>query len=161
MSARPAPDSSKQMATMYDPLYPSRPWRIARAVHRPVHDPPRVLVVEDDADIRRLVVNALRCDGYVVDEAADGRGLLSEVASPHPVSNDELDLIISDIRMPICTGLQILEALRKAQWTVPVILMTAFGDEATRKTADDLGAVIFDKPFSLGDLRTAVLNLLT
>ncbi len=150
------------MATMYDPLYPSRPWRIARAVHRPVHNPPRVLVVEDDEDIRYLVVNALRCDGYLVDEAADGRGLLSEVASsPHPASSEELDLIITDIRMPICTGLQILEALRTAGWTVPVILMTAFGDEATRKTADDLGAVIFDKPFSLGDLRTAVLNLLT
>jgi len=146
---------------MYDPLSPSKPWRVARAVHRPLHDPPRVLVVEDDPDIRRLVVNALRRDGYEVREAVDGQGLLVELASPNPPSSDDHDLIISDIRMPICTGLQILEALRRAQWTVPVILMTAFGDEETRKSADELGAVIFDKPFSLDDLRTAVVNLLT
>ena len=161
MSARPVVDPTNRIASMYDPLYPSTPWRIARAVHRPIHDPPRVLVVEDDEDIRRLVVNALRSDGYAVDEAADGRNLLIEVESRHPAASEEIDLIISDIRMPVCTGLQILEALRNAEWTVPVILMTAYGDEATRKTADDLGAVIFDKPFSLGDLRTAVLNLLT
>ena len=62
--------------------------------------------------------------------------------------------------MPICTGLQILEALRQAHWHTPVILMTAFGDEATRKRAESLLAVLFDKPFDMDDLRTAVAHLL-
>lgn len=146
---------------MYDPVSASKPWRVSRAEHRPLHDPPRVLVVEDDPDIRRLVVHALRRDGYEVHEAEDGHELLVDVTSPNAHAGTEVDLIISDVRMPICTGLQMLEALRNASWTVPVILMTAFGDPETRKSADELGAVIFNKPFSLDDLRTAVVNLLT
>jgi DNA-binding response OmpR family regulator len=71
----------------------------------------------------------------------------------------DVDLIISDIRMPICSGLQILQALRDARWSVPVILMTAFGDEGTRDRAEGLGAIFFDKPFAIDDLRTAVRNL--
>jgi DNA-binding response OmpR family regulator len=62
--------------------------------------------------------------------------------------------------MPICTGLQILQALRDARRTVPVILMTAFGDDGTRDRAEDLGAIFFDKPFALDDLRTAVRSVL-
>jgi len=62
--------------------------------------------------------------------------------------------------MPICTGLQILAALRDARWRTPVILMTAFGDEAVRRHAEGLDAVLFDKPFEVDDLRTAVANLL-
>ena len=62
--------------------------------------------------------------------------------------------------MPICSGLQILSALRDAHWRTPVILMTAFGDEATCKQAESLSAMLFDKPFDLDDLRTAVANLL-
>ena len=62
--------------------------------------------------------------------------------------------------MPVCSGLQILEALRQAHWRTPVILMTAFGDEATRKRAAALAAVLFDKPFELDDLRATVKTML-
>ena len=117
----------------------------------------KVLIVDDEETLTWSMAKSLAKDKdkYEVMIANNGREALQLLKI------NKVDLVISDIRMPICTGLQILEALRKAQWTVPVILMTAFGDEATRKTAADLGAVIFDKPFSLGDLRTAVLNLLT
>jgi DNA-binding response OmpR family regulator len=71
-----------------------------------------------------------------------------------------VDLLISDVRMPTCTGMQILEQLRAAHWQTPVILMTAFGDAATRQHAKALGAVLFDKPFDIDDLRTAVACLL-
>ena len=131
----------------------------AHARGRPLHAPPRVLVAEDDLEMRRLVVEALRGDGYEVHEAADGGRLLVQVTAQYHHANAEVDLIISDIRMPICTGLQILEGLRDAHWTVPVILMTAFGDDATRARAEALGAILFDKPFAMDDLRTAVLNL--
>jgi DNA-binding response OmpR family regulator len=62
--------------------------------------------------------------------------------------------------MPVCTGLQIVAALRESRWRTPVVLMTAFGDEATRRQAESLNALLFDKPFDVDDLRTAVANLL-
>jgi CheY-like chemotaxis protein len=119
-------------------------------------------VAEDDAEMRRLVTDALRDDGYEVVELADGGRLLVDIAARLKAEpkGDEIDLIVSDIRMPICTGLQILEALRQAHWRTPVILMTAFGDDATRRQAESLRAVLFDKPFDLDDLRTAVANML-
>lgn len=137
------------------------PWRSALAA-APLHDPPRVLVAEDDADMRRLVSEALRQDGYDVTALADGGRLLVSLAHEFVDNNGaELpDLLLSDVRMPICTGMQILEQLRGAHCRIPVILMTAFGDTATRDHARTLGALLFDKPFDLDDLRTAVASLL-
>ncbi len=133
-------------------------------VPEPVRTRPyRILVAEDDVEMRRLVADTLREDGYEVLELPDGGRLLVNVAARMKAGADSevaVDLIISDIRMPICTGLQILEALRQAQWHAPVILMTAFGDKATRKQAEDLNAVLFDKPFEMEDLRSTVINLL-
>ncbi len=93
---------------------------------------------------------------------SDGGRLLVDVAARLKGGDtaDSVDLIVSDIRMPICTGLQILSALRDARRQTPVVLMTAFGDEAVRQRAESLGAVLFDKPFEVDDLRTAVANLL-
>jgi len=112
--------------------------------------------------MRSVVADALRGDGYDVVELADGGRLLVNIAArlKDGTAGDSLDLIVSDIRMPICSGLQILSALRDAHWHTPVILMTAFGDDATRRHAESLSAVLFDKPFDLDDLRTAVANLL-
>jgi CheY-like chemotaxis protein len=127
-----------------------------------MHDPPRILVAEDDADMRQLVSETLRKDGYEVNAVADGGRLLVTLA--HELAGadewDVADLLVSDVRMPICTGMQILEQLRTAPWPIPVILMTAFGDAATREHARKLGAVLFDKPFDLEELRGAVASLL-
>jgi CheY-like chemotaxis protein len=140
------------------------PWRRAPGPAEPHPRPFRVLVAEDDAEMRSLVSDVLRGDGYEVIEAEHGGRLLVDVAAQLKAEgsavNEALDLIVSDIRMPICTGLQILSALREAHLTLPVILMTAFGDDTTRTQAESLGAVLFDKPFDLDDLRTAVANLL-
>jgi CheY-like chemotaxis protein len=125
--------------------------------------PYRILVADDDTEMRRLVVDTLREDGYEILELPDGGQLLVNVAARMKAGADSeiaVDLIISDIRMPICTGLQILEALRQAHWHSPVILMTAFGDKATRKQAEGLDAVLFDKPFEMEDLRSTVIHLL-
>jgi DNA-binding response OmpR family regulator len=126
-----------------------------------VRSPPRVLVAEDDDEMRRLVVEALAKDGYEVEEARDGGRLLVRAAGRYAdrAKLGELDLIVSDIRMPICSGLQILQSLRESHWRIPVILMTAFGDDATRARAEKLGAILFDKPFDMDDLRTAVRAL--
>jgi DNA-binding response OmpR family regulator len=140
---------------------PSSAFRaISEARLRVAHSPPRILVAEDDTEMRRLVSDALRKDGYHVTEASDGGRLLVQVTSLYPRPDAELDLLISDIRMPVVSGLAILESLRRAHWKVPVILMTAFGDDETRAQAVALGAILFDKPFAIDDLRTAVLNVL-
>ena len=112
--------------------------------------------------MRSLVADALRADGYEVVELADGGRLLVDIAGrlKGGGAGDSLDLLVSDIRMPICSGLQLLAALRDAHWMTPVILMTAFGDEATRRHAESLGAVLFDKPFDLDDLRNTAASLL-
>jgi DNA-binding response OmpR family regulator len=73
---------------------------------------------------------------------------------------DAFDLIVSDLRMPVCSGLDIVKGLREAHWNTPVILMTAFGDDETRARADKLGALLFDKPFQMNVLRLVVRNLL-
>jgi DNA-binding response OmpR family regulator len=137
------------------------PWRAALTA-APVHDPPRILVAEDDDEMRRLVVEALRGDGYDVIAVPDGGRLLVTLA--HEMvgrDGDELaDLLVSDVRMPVCSGMQIVEQLRASRWRMPVILMTAFGDDSARAQADRLSALLFDKPFDLDDLRTAVASLL-
>lgn len=121
----------------------------------------RVLLAEDDREMQDMVASALRRDGYDVVTARDGGELLLRLASSAVRDADETyDLVVSDVRMPVCSGLHVLEALRRAQSSMPVILMTAFGDDATRAVVEGYGGVLFDKPFDLDDLRTAVLHLL-
>src|SRR5580700_7228475 len=126
------------------------------------HTPPRILVAEDDAEMRRLVVETLRGEGYAVTEATDGGRLLVELARNivRGEGADALDLIVSDVRMPVCTGLQILEQLRVSRWATPMILMTAFGDASLRERARELDALLMDKPFAMSDLRIAVARVL-
>ena len=103
---------------------------------------------------------SLRRDGYDVAEANDGGRLLVNIAAQCRTPERRMDLLVSDIRMPVLSGLEILRGLREARWLTPVVLMTAFGDAKTRAEAEVLGAVLFDKPFEIDDLRTAVTTLL-
>jgi DNA-binding response OmpR family regulator len=122
----------------------------------------RVLVADDDTEMRRLVAESLRKDDYEVVEESDGGRLLVRIAAIYAFERtvDPFDLIVSDIRMPVCSGLDILKGLRDAHWRTPVILMTAFGDDQTRQRAEALGALLFDKPFQMGALRAVVRTLL-
>ncbi len=110
--------------------------------------------------MRSLIVMALRKDGFDVTEVADGMRLLVHVIARDADPERAFDLIISDLRMPVTSGLQILRGLRNSGWTVPFILCTAFGDEPIRKDAERLGAIYFDKPFELDDLRDVVRGVL-
>ncbi|MFN8544355.1 MAG: response regulator [Candidatus Binatia bacterium] len=119
---------------------------------------PRILLAEDDVEMRGLIAAALEADGYDVVEAGDGLELLDalEIAASRP-RDTRFQLMISDVRMPGLSGLDVLAALRCAEWTTPVIVITAFGDDDTHAEARELGAMrVFDKPFDLDDLRTAV-----
>jgi len=112
----------------------------------------RIIVAEDDREMRRLVAAALMRDGYLVEEASDGPRLLVLVIEADP----PVDLVISDHRMPLSSGLQVLAGLRDAGWTIPFILVSAFGDEKVRSEAENLNAIFLGKPFELDVLRVIV-----
>lgn len=119
----------------------------------------RILVAEDDPDMLDIIVEALLADGHVVETAPDGGRLLVRLARLHPPS-EAIHLVVSDVRMPTVTGIQVLQALRASGRKIPVILMTAFGDDETRTRAETLDAVFFEKPFDVVNLRSTVSRLL-
>ncbi len=124
----------------------------------PNSKPPRKIVVaDDDSLMRELLGLTLRDEGYDVVEIPDGGRLLVQLATHfNSVERIPADLVLSDIRMPVLSGLAMLRALRDAHWMRPVILMTAFPDEEIRRSAARLGAELLEKPFSMQFLRDRV-----
>jgi DNA-binding NtrC family response regulator len=119
---------------------------------------PRLLLAEDNPDMRLLLVRHLEQAGFEVVAAASGDEALDQIAEAI-VNERHFELIIADIRMPGCTGLNLLAGVRKRDWHTPVILITAFGTPETHHEARRLGAyAVFDKPFDFDDLKTAALN---
>jgi DNA-binding response OmpR family regulator len=106
-----------------------------------------VLVIEDDGPIRRGIVDALVFYGFGVCEAADG-DTGSEIAL-----NQQIDLVLLDIMLPRRNGLDVLRDVRDSKPTLPVILLTARGDEDDRVRGLRLGADDYVvKPFSVKEL---------
>ncbi len=127
---------------------------------------PRILLGEDDADMRKLLAEALHERGYRVVECADGLSVLNKLSSllmsPEVAAKEAepFDLIISDIRMPGVTGLTILDGVRLFDEFPPMILITAFSDADTHAEAERQGvAAMFDKPFDVDDLLEKVEEL--
>lgn len=119
----------------------------------------KILLVEDDHEMRRMLAATLRRAGYFVLEAADGDDAL-EWLGPGVLEGDPErlpDLIVSDVRLPYFSGLEIAEGVSLARKQVPVVLITGFGDPETHAKARELGAYcVLDKPFELHSLREAV-----
>lgn len=111
----------------------------------------RVLVVEDDAAIRQGIVDALAYSGYGVLEAGDGRrGLELAMEAAY-------DLMLLDLVLPGKDGLEILREVRASRVTIPVIILTARGEEADRVCGLKLGADDYVvKPFSVKELLARV-----
>ena len=106
----------------------------------------RVLVVDDEPYIARIIQLKLETGPYRVDLVEDGRTALDRLRS-----NAEIDLILLDIMMPHMSGLDVLAELRELphRRTTPVIVLTAKGQDADRERAAELGATDFlTKPFS-------------
>jgi two-component system response regulator (stage 0 sporulation protein F) len=122
----------------------------------------RILVADDDPDMRRLLAAVLHRDGHTVVEARDGMELIDHLArTMWRRQPDSFSVIVSDVQMPRLTGLDILAALRCTKWETPVIFVTAFGDSETQAKALSLGAVaILEKPLDFDHLRSAVQTAL-
>ena len=112
---------------------------------------PRVLVIDDEAPIRDLICTVLSSAGYEPVAAETSRSALTQVA------RDTLSLVVSDIRMPDLTGIELLEAVRSVRPSLPVVLVSGFGTYDDLRAALDRGAHGFvPKPFTQSELLTAV-----
>jgi DNA-binding response OmpR family regulator len=120
------------------------------------HDEPtRILLAEDDDELRTLLAEALRRDGHQVVEVKNGIALddvIRELAAQN--LSCAAEIVISDVRMPGRTGLSVLESHRGCAWCPRFIFMTGFGDDDLRIEATRLGAAaVLEKPFELEELR--------
>ena len=121
-------------------------------------DPPRTaLVVEDDADVGRLLAWVLQREGFEVTVLPDGRAAAQRIAAGNPAR-----LVILDVMLPHASGHEILAAIRAhADWrTVPVVMLTAKSQETDIVKALDAGANDYMvKPFQPAELRARVRRL--
>ena len=125
------------------------------------HPAPLVLLAEDDDEMRYLMTRALRRDGYDVLAAADALSLTAALLAAR-AHGREPDLIVSDLRMPGMTGLELVAWLQKERCMVRTVLVSAFADEAIVESARRLGvAHVLSKPFDLDDLRTVVMHVIS
>lgn len=117
----------------------------------------RVLIVEDERDIRDLVVLHLQRDGYQVSTASSGEDALLQVKQSPP------DLVLLDLMLPGMSGLEVCRRLRQEQTTatLPILMLTAKADEVDRVVGLEMGADDYVvKPFSPKELVARVHALL-
>lgn len=125
--------------------------------------PPLVLVVDDDEATREVLCEKLVHDGFHVATVCNGKEALQFLERGLDDHDETFcpDLVISDVRMPAMSGLELVEKLGEAAPLLPTILITGFGDAHLREQALRVGCdqVLF-KPFDYTDLREHVRRLL-
>lgn len=117
-----------------------------------------IVMIEDDQLFRHLVVTALRVEGHEVSAAADGSEALPLWREKAP------DLVITDLFMPECDGMEVIADLRRCHPETPIIAISGHsgGSGVFLKVAQRLGAsTTLQKPFPLGELFTTIQSILT
>jgi len=111
----------------------------------------KILIVDDEASIRSSLLESLTSEGYDAEAAESGEEALAKC------HGSVFDLVVTDLRLPGVSGLDILQALRNQGNATPVIMMTAYGDVDTAVSAMRLGAYDFiPKPFKLNMIKKQV-----
>jgi two-component system, OmpR family, KDP operon response regulator KdpE len=109
--------------------------------------PPKVLVIDDEPPIRKLLRMGLSAHGYEILEAPSGRVSLELLEQEKP------DLVILDLGLPDIQGLDLLRMIRSRNESVPIVVLSSRGDEAGKVQALDLGADDYvTKPFGMDEL---------
>jgi CheY-like chemotaxis protein len=134
-------ESEEETAVRQQPAVPA----LAGACH--------ILVVEDDPDVRRVIVECLSLIGYKVTEAANGSEALTQLAAGKP------DLLVVDYAMPDMTGAEVISQARKMVGDVPVILATGYADMAAVERLAGRPRIL-RKPFDIAQLGDAVSSVL-
>ena len=111
----------------------------------------RVLIVDDEKNMRWVLGQSLSGDGFEVSEAADGKAALAAVTAQEP------DIMVLDHRMPEMDGMEVLRTLRSKGSAFPIIMLTAHGNVALAVEAMKAGASEYlTKPFDLEELKLAI-----
>ena len=118
----------------------------------------RILIIDDDKDIRTVLRNILESYGYLCNEAAEALTALNEIQS------QRFDLVLTDYQMPMMDGIQFLKSLSDQSGTpsVPVIMITGIGDDQTKAKALQAGAVaMFTKPLNFDELLLVIKQVIS
>jgi two-component system, NtrC family, response regulator AtoC len=116
----------------------------------------RILVVDNEAKMRRILELSLKSMGHEVEQAGDGQEALAKIEI------GSFDLVLTDLRMPRLDGIGLLTALRDADNDIPVIVMTAYGTIETAVAAMKVGAADYViRPFEMETIEMAVTRALT
>lgn len=135
-----------------------RPGVVARAEGTKADAMARVLIVDDQPDLREALVAVIECDGHDIFEADNGSQALAKVRECRP------DVVLMDGNMAGVNGFEALRQLKAAADTrdVPVIMVTVFSDASARMKAQELGAYGYiTKPWGDGELEWRIREVLT
>lgn len=116
----------------------------------------RILIAEDEASVRTLLMRAFTQDGHTVESAPDGAAALERLSKAEP-----FDLLLTDIQMPMMDGIALALAAKRDHPKLTIMLMTGYTDQ--RERAQSLKALIHDivqKPFTVAEIRAAVQSAL-
>jgi CheY-like chemotaxis protein len=111
---------------------------------------PRVLVVDDEQNLRFTLVEVLRDEGYAVSSAADGQGAVDLCEQEH------FDVILMDVRMPGLNGVEAFRRIRRHQQDVRVIMMSGYSVDELREAAVREGATFVSKPLDIEQIMQLV-----
>ena len=114
---------------------------------------PRILIVDDDSNVRSAFHHWFTCRGFDADEAEDG------IEAVDKCSRGVYDIITLDLEMPRMTGVQALPLIRKNQPNVPIVVLTGYANETGAASLNDVARILL-KPMSLRELEDVVRELL-
>jgi len=113
----------------------------------------KILITDDDGDLRELLEEAVRSWGYIVDVARDGEDALRKIRK------ERFDVVISDLMMPVMDGLELLERVKELDKDILVIIVTGYATIDTAVKAIESGAYDYiTKPFRLDELMVVLKN---
>lgn len=118
----------------------------------------KILIVDDSTTMRKILMRVIRqagieCDGFL--EAANGQEGVEKLGSEAGI-----ELVLSDVNMPVMNGIEFVKAVRDAGNATPIVMVTTEGGEAMLKTAMDSGASGYvTKPFTPDSIKAALLAI--
>ncbi|MCH8247192.1 MAG: sigma-54-dependent Fis family transcriptional regulator [Bacteroidetes bacterium] len=116
---------------------------------------PSILVVDDEASIRRTLREILEYEDFNVDEAEDGEAAVGKMKS------SQYDVVLLDVKMPKMDGMEVLQVVSDQQWDIPIVMISGHGTIETAVEATKLGAFDFvEKPPDLNRLLLTIRNAL-
>lgn len=145
--------------TLWFPLYVGSVTSSPPDAHRlPLRRSAKILLVEDDAAVRRGLVRSLQDRGFEVHDASEGQAALRALVEQ---PSGTFDVVVSDLGLPDMTGLQLRERLKENGRDVPFLLISGYADErGARSQLESLAVPLLEKPFTPEELVSKLLTLL-